>query len=342
MHLRFIIPLILLLTSCDLFSENREVTTFRGKTMGTVFNINVVNLPQDISAENLSAQIDEELKAFNDKLSNWQQDSEISLFNNSQNIDWVDASDELYTVLDESFYIHKLSNQTFDVTLAPLIDLWGFGYKQNDTIIPSDEAVVAALENVGMNKLLALNPTTKQIKKAKPAVNINLSAIAKGYGIDKLAMLLEKNGIEEYLVEIGGDLIAKGHNGEDKLWAVGIEKPDYQGKRIEELVMISQLGMATSGDYRNYVEKDGKRFSHIIDPVTGKPIVHNLASVTVFSDTAMRADALATAMMVLGVDAGLKVAEENKIAVFFLARDGVNFKSTSSSQYKQLKASAGK
>lgn len=342
MHLRFIIPLILLLTSCDLFSENREVTTFRGKTMGTVFNINVVNLPQDISAENLSAQIDEELKAFNDKLSNWQQDSEISLFNNSQNIDWVDASDELYTVLDESFYIHKLSNQTFDVTLAPLIDLWGFGYKQNDTIIPSDEAVVAALENVGMNKLLALNPTTKQIKKAKPGVNINLSAIAKGYGIDKLAMLLEKNGIEEYLVEIGGDLIAKGHNGEDKLWAVGIEKPDYQGKRIEELVMISQLGMATSGDYRNYVEKDGKRFSHIIDPVTGKPIVHNLASVTVFSDTAMRADALATAMMVLGVDAGLKVAEENKIAVFFLARDGVNFKSTSSSQYKQLKASAGK
>ena len=342
MQLRFVIPLILLLTSCDIFAENRVVTTLSGKTMGTVFHISVVDLPEAVSAENLSEQIEAELKAFNDKLSNWQQDSEISLFNASKNIDWIDASDELYIVLKESFYIHNLTKQTFDVTLAPLIDLWGFGWKQNDTIIPSDEAVVAALEYVGMNKFLELNPNTKQIKKHIPEVSINLSAIAKGYGIDVLAALLEKNGVEEYLVEIGGDLIAKGHNGEDKPWVVGIEKPDNDGKQIEELVMISHYGMATSGDYRNYIEKDGKRFSHIIDPVTGKPVTHNLASVTIFSDTAMRADALATAMMVLGVEAGMKIADKNNIAAYFLTRDGVKFKSTSSAQYKQLKAQAGK
>uniref|UniRef100_A0A2A4Z8A5 FAD:protein FMN transferase n=1 Tax=OCS116 cluster bacterium TaxID=2030921 RepID=A0A2A4Z8A5_9PROT len=342
MQLRFIIPLLLLLTSCDVFGQSRTVTTLSGKTMGTVFHISVIDLPEAVTAENLGAQIEAELKAFNDKLSNWQQDSEISKFNASGDVDWVDASDKFYTVMEESFYIHNLSEQTFDVTLAPLIDLWGFGWKQNDTIIPSDEAVIAALENVGMNKLLALNPTTKQIKKLKAEVSVNLSAIAKGYGIDVLAALLEKNGVKEYLVEIGGDLIAKGHNGEDKPWVVGIETPDNDGKQVEELVMISQYGMATSGDYRNYVEKDGKRFSHIIDPVTGKPVTHNLASVTIFSDSAMRADALATAMMVLGVEAGLKIADKNNIAAYFLTRDGATFKATSSAQYKQLKADAGK
>ncbi|PCI85544.1 MAG: thiamine biosynthesis protein ApbE [Hyphomicrobiales bacterium] len=342
MQLRFVIPLIMLLTSCDMFSDSRTVVTLSGKTMGTVFNISVINLPEAVSAEDLGDQIEAELIGFNDKLSNWQQDSEISMFNVSKDVGWVDASDEFYTVLEESFYIHQLSRHAFDVTVSPLIDLWGFGWKQNDTIIPSDEAVLEALQNVGMVKLIELNSTTRQVKKLKPDVNVNLSAVAKGYGIDVLAALLEKNGIKEYLVEIGGDLIVKGHNGDDKPWVVGIEKPDNDGKQVEELVMISQFGMATSGDYRNYIEKDGKRFSHIIDPVTGKPVTHNLASVTIFSDTAMRADALATAMMVLGLESGLEIANKNNIAAYFLTRDGVNFKATSSAQYKQLKADAGK
>lgn len=319
MRFMSLIALALALAGCNPFAADRQVSTFKGKTMGTTYQVKAINLPDTVTQAELHTAIEASLKQVNNNLSNWHKTSEVSSFNASPSTSWTPVSDDFKIVMKEAFRIHNESNGRFDVTLAPLINLWGFGPKKQ-TDLPDDGRVRQALLKVGMTRLLEFEANPPRLRKRASDVSVNLSAIAKGFGVDRIARTLRDHGIDEYLVEIGGDMVARGRNGKDELWQVGIETPDAISRSIQLIVPVSDFGLATSGDYRNFVMKDGKRYSHILDPVTGKPVTHELASVTVLAENAMRADGLATAILVLGTQNGMELANRLMLPVFFIIR----------------------
>jgi thiamine biosynthesis lipoprotein len=186
-------------------------------------------------------------------------------------------------------------------------------------IAPNDGEITDKLLKVGF-RFLHFDEKTKKVKKQNPELYLDLSGIAKGYAVDQVGLLLEKQGISNYMVEIGGELRLKGKNSKNKPWRIAIEKPSSDRQTIQKVLPLSDISLATSGDYRNFFEANGVRFSHTIDPRTGKPITHKLASITILSDTTMKADALATALMVLGADEGYRIAEEENIAALFIIK----------------------
>lgn len=317
--LRWLAPLSVLALAGCLFDDDPVVVRLSGETMGTTYNVTAIG--DDLSTEQLDAAVAETLVAVNAKMSNWDPASEVSTFSASAEIAAVAISSELATVMAAANQVHAQSEGRFDVTLGPLIDLWGFGPRKPEDPVPSDDAIAQALSSVGQARLLDLDAQAPTLAKADPAVGINLGAIAKGYGVDAVAETLQGFGIENYMVEIGGDLVTAGTNDKNEPWRIGIEKPETGAQAVQLVVPISDQGLATSGDYRNFFEHDGVRYSHILDPVTGRPITHNTTSVTVIAESAMLADAWATAMLVLGAETGSKVAETHKIAVFFISRD---------------------
>lgn len=298
-----------------------KVTALSGNTMGTTYNISAVGVPDTVSKEKLSSTVEAILADVNSKMSNWDKASEVSLLSASDASAPVPVSADFMTVMTAANEIHTRSEGMFDVTLGPLIELWGFGSRKPEDPIPADADIETALSFVGQTRVLTLDRGTSTISKSDPKVGVNLSAIAKGFGIDAVAAGLKDLGIDNYLVEIGGDLVTAGRNQHGEAWRIGIEKPEPGEKAIELVVKLAGKGLATSGDYRNFVERDGVRYSHIIDPVTGRPITHKTTSVTVVAENAMIADAWATAMLVLGAERGLKIAEANKIAIYVISRD---------------------
>lgn len=312
------LALLTALTGC-LFDKEPEVVRLSGETMGTTFNITAIGVDLDEAA--LATAVEETLAQVNAKMSNWDPNSEVSTFSASTSTDPVAVSEEFALVLAAANDVHGKTGGTFDVTLGPLIELWGFGPRKPEDPVPSDEDIETALGGVGQARLLTLDSAAGTLAKSDPAVGINLSAIAKGYGIDAVAGTLRKAGIEDYLVEIGGDLVAKGQNDKGEAWQIGIEKPEAGSQTVQLIVPLNDRGMASSGDYKNFFEQDGVRYSHIIDPVTGRPITHRTTSVTVLAENAMMADAWATAMLALGQEKGLALAEQHKLAVYFISRD---------------------
>lgn len=329
------LPVVLVLAGC-LFDAEHETLRVSGKTMGTTYHITVVDAPKGTTEDGLLDRIETVLADVNGKLSNWDPNSEVSLFNAAQSTDAVTISASFAQVLSVANDIHALSDGKFDVTLAPLIELWGFGPQKPGEPIPSDEDIAAALETVGQSTLLELNGTS--LRKARPDVTVNLSAIAKGFGVDQIAEALKTDGIDRFLVEIGGDLVTSGLNADDEPWTIGIERPDAGSRTVEEIVSLSGKGMATSGDYRNYFEEDGLRYSHIIDPTTGRPITHRTASVTVIADDAMTADAMATALLVVGRETAFAIAEKAGIAVLAIERVEGQFNTITSPAFDALTA----
>lgn len=330
----FFLPLMLLPLAACWPDKAPESLTISGKTMGTTYNVTVVDAPKDADADTLLAAIEAALADVNSKMNNWDPTSEVSQFSASTVTTPAPISADMVTVLTEANRIHDLVGGKFDVTLAPLINLWGFGPKKPGEPIPSDEEITAALEIVGQSDKLTLTDGT--LAKSLPGVSVNLSAIAKGYGVDRIGAALESAGVDRYLVEIGGDLAAKGLNAEDAPWSIGIERPDATRQTIEVIIPVSDLGMATSGDYRNYFEEDGVRYSHIIDPTTGRPVTHTTASVTVLADSAMTADGLATAMLVVGEEEAMRIAEAENLAVMTIIREGDAFVTTTSPAFDSL------
>jgi thiamine biosynthesis lipoprotein len=310
----------LTLSAC-MGDESANVVNLSGKTMGTTYNVTAVGVPDNLEQTDISDAVEAVLADVNAKLSNWDKNSEVSRFNGSSETSPAGVSGDFITVMTAANEVHSLSGGKFDVTLGPLIELWGFGPRKPEDPVPSDAAVEEALEFVGQSEMLTVDKAASTISKREPKVGINLSAIAKGYGIDAVAAKLKDLGIENYMVEIGGDLVTAGQNDKGEAWKIGIEKPEPGEQAVELIVSLKDKGLATSGDYRNFVEYDGIRYSHIIDPVTGKPITHWTTSVSVLADNAMMADAWATAMLVLGSEKGLDIAEANNIAVYFISRD---------------------
>ncbi|MEX0867575.1 MAG: FAD:protein FMN transferase, partial [Pirellulales bacterium] len=212
----------------------------------------------------------------------------------------------------------------FDVTVGSLVNLWNFGPEQYDERVPSDELLQQTARRVGDGLFEArLDPPA--LKKLHPGVYVDLSAIAKGYGVDVVADFLKNQEVAHYMVEIGGEVRTRDLRGDGQPWRMGIETPTDSGRGIQTVLHLSDAALATSGDYRNFFEIDGRRFSHVVDPRTGRPIEHGLASVSVIAEHCIDADAYATALMVLGPEAGYNWALSRDMAVLMIIRDGENF-----------------
>ncbi|MEM9734283.1 MAG: FAD:protein FMN transferase [Pseudomonadota bacterium] len=304
------------LAACKFEQDLLQVT---GSTMGTYYKVTAVGVPGSITQSKMGNLIEKSLGEANRRLSNWDANSEISQFNASQSTDNIVMSPVLAKVMNAAARVNELSLGRFDTTLTPLIELWGFGAKGPVGTKPSGAQIAAAMKQSGHQNNLSITANT--VKKKNPKAQVFLSAIGKGFGVDLIARSLESAGIQNYLIEIGGDLYAKGHNEKGQPWRVGVEIPRATGSGVMEIVGISNLGMASSGDYRNYFEQNGVRYSHLLDPITGMPISHHSASATVLAEDGMLADAWATAMLILGRKEGMKIADENNIAVMFIDRD---------------------
>lgn len=309
----------------------------QGETMGTTYNITVVldegeEIDQQ-AAEQLGAEVDGLLSVFNQIASTYIENSELNQLNRLPVGAPVTISHTLHELLLLSLEVSWLSNGGFDITVAPLVNLWGFGPdKSNAGTVPSAEQIAAAKKQTGF-KHIQLDMLDPEIEK-RASIKMDLSAIAKGFAVDQIASLLERRGYQRFLVEVGGELRLKGLNPAGNQWRLAIEKPDPMGRSIAQIISVSDQAVATSGDYRNYFEKDGKRYSHTIDPRTGYPIAHNLASVTVIADTAGFADGMATALNVLGEKEALAVAEDLELAAFLIVKTSDGFKTLHSTAFE--------
>jgi len=297
--------------------------------MGTYFKVTVRSLPPSIHEDELKASIEKLLEKVNAQMSTYIPESEISRFNQYEKTDWFPVSSETALVVNEALKIHYLTQEAFDITIGPLVNLWGFGPPGRKGEIPNQEKVNIALKTVGSRHLQSrLNPPS--LKKDIADLYLDLSGIAKGFGVDHLAEYLESIGITDFLVDIGGEMKTSGHKGNGLPWKIAIERPVIDKQEIQKIINLTNHAVATSGDYRNYFEKDDQRYSHEINPKTGRPVQHRLASVTVLDSSCMRADALATALMVLGPQEGYRLAQREKLAVLFIVKgkDGFFEKAT--------------
>jgi len=314
-----------LLTACSKQAEDVNKVTevlLQGNTMGTTYHVKIVATEQQIKNKKVHEDIDVLLKQVNQEMSTYIPDSELSRFNKSTSTKPVEISEGLRRVIAESIRLGKLSGGKLDVTVGPLVNLWGFGPDLRPDKIPSPEVEAAARKRIGLEKL-SLNGN--MLRKATPDLYVDLSTTAKGYGVDKVAELIEAKGFTNYLVEIGGEMRLKGFKHTGELWAVAVEKPISEERSVQQIIIPKDNAIATSGDYRNYFEIDGQRFSHIIDPQTGKPINHKLVSVTVIAPSSMTADGLSTTLMVMGEAKGLTFANEHDIAALFISKSEHGF-----------------
>ncbi len=318
MHLVFELMMFALLATPGGTHSSLSV---QGETMGTTYMVRVEGESLQFTEASLKTAIDERLVRINKLMSTYDPESELSRFNTSENTDWFEVSPETVVVVDKALEISKLSQGAFDPTVGKLVRLWSFGSGARVYEPPSDEVISEALKSVGW-ELVEVRTAPPSLKKQHANVELDLSAIAKGYGVDQVAVLLESQQVESYMVEIGGEVRAKGSiNGHP--WRIGIERPEAlnMNRQLESKVELDNQALATSGDYRNYFEKDGIKYSHTINPRTGKPVTHALASVSVVAEDCMTADALATTLMVLGPDQGLAFSNEQNVSAYFLSRN---------------------
>jgi len=319
---------IILLLVCSLFamvgcSESREQVHLTGSTMGTTYNIKFIQGDGIPSAEKLQSDIDGLLEQVNNQMSTYRKTSELSEFNQYKGADSFVVSADTASVIKEAIRLNKLTLGALDVTVGPLVNLWGFGPEARPDVVPTDEELSARRLNVGIQHLSLQG---NSLRKDIPNLYVDLSTIAKGWGVDVVAHYIESQGVKNYMVEIGGEMRLKGKNHENVGWRIAIEKPDVDERAVQEIISPGNMAVATSGDYRNYFERDGIRYSHIINPETGKPINHKVVSVTVLHASCMTADGLATGLMVLGENVGIKVANENNFAVFMVVKTDNGFK----------------
>ena len=326
-----------LVTACGAGSGENPAVSFSGATMGTNYAVKAVHVPPDVDTDQLKTAIDGVLKRINDRMSTYDRNSELSRFNQSRSIDWVSVSSSLLMVMREALRVSELSEGAFDVTVGPAVNLWGFGPGPARGRIPSVAQIQMAVAKVGYERL-HVRDSPPAIRKDDPDLYVDLSAIAKGYGVDQVANHLEREGIHNYLVEVGGELRVKGQKAPGTPWRIGIEKPTPTARMVEAILPMREGAVATSGDYRNFFEAEGERFTHEIDPRTGRPVTHQLASVTVVSSSAMYADAMATALMILGPESGYQLAERENLAAFFLVKTGNGFRELSTPAFREYLA----
>lgn len=325
------------LTGCQ---KDPEVVSLMGKTMGTTYHIKYIddgNL--NLDKDKAHAKIEMVLKDVNAKMSTYDKNSELSRFNQFTEVNRpVEISTDLATVIREAIRLNQVTEGALDVTVGPVVNLWGFGPEKRPERQPTAEQLAERQAWVGIDKLKLTQREGKfYLEKSVPQLYVDLSSIAKGFGVDLVAETLEQVGAKDYMVEIGGEIRAKGKNIEGKDWQIAIEKPSFDGSRsVEQVIGLKDLAMATSGNYRIYFEENGQRFAHEIDPKTGYPIQHHLASITVLHPSTMTADGLSTGLFVLGEEKALEVAEKEQIPVYLIIKTENGFETKMSSTFSAL------
>lgn len=293
---------------------------FEGDAMGTTYHVTLTALPDRVSRAEVQAVIDEVLDDADAHLSTWRDDSEISRFNSLASVDWVPVSDDLRSVLGEAQRVAGETQGAFDVTVAPIVDLWGFGRDTRAPVhAPSAQQLHDARDNVG-RALLEVQEQPPAIRKRREGVRVDVAGIAPGFAVDRIAERLRRLRVKDALVELGGEVRAWGRNPDGVPWIVAVEAPVAGERRVYALVQLDGQSISTSGDYRDFRLVDGTRVSHTIDPRTGLPVDRGLASVSVVHPSAMTADAYATALIVLGPGPGLRFATEHHLAALLLER----------------------
>jgi thiamine biosynthesis lipoprotein len=318
-------------------------TELKGSIQGTTYHIKMVLDGIEVTPEQVKGDVEAVFRTVDEKLSNWRPDSEISKLNDLKTTDWLPASPEIVKLVEIARSVHEKSQGCYDLTVKPLFDLWGFS--KHEDRVPSQAEIDATLRHVGLGKL-ELDPAGHRLRKQDPELRIDLGSIAQGYTVGAVAEHLERRGIHHYLAEIGGEMKVKGTKADGSPWRVAIEKPTPFVREVQRVLDVhEQAGAAvmTSGTYRNFFESGGKTYSHILDPHTGRPVTHNLLSVTVLHENPTLADAWSTALLCVGEVEGYRIAEAEQLKALFIYRDGNELKEKMSTAFASApgRAAAG-
>jgi thiamine biosynthesis lipoprotein len=316
----------------------RHTTEFRGLTMGGTFSVKVVTARDELESTGFG-DLDRALRATLDRInrlmSTWDPDSELSRFNRWTSLEPFAVSPETLEVFKWSVDVATLTGGALDVTIGPLVDAWGFGPAGARSAAPTDDEIARLRDAMGPHRI-ELDPPASTVRKTRPDVRCDLSSIVPGYAADRLWMELADRGFADFLIDVGGEVRTRGRNESGAAWQVAIERPDPQGGAIQRLVPVSNLAITTAGDYRKYREVDGRRVAHILDPRTGRPLAHRLASVTVIDTLAVRADAFDTALMVLGSEDGMALATKLNLAALFIERTDDGFAERATPRFEAI------
>jgi len=328
-------------------SDSAELVGFDGRVMGTSYSVrlglqpteqrrsshsptqlthnNKQTLGSDHQIEGLAQQVHSILLNVDKRMSTWRDTSELSAFNNRLDRNWHTLSSDTLTVVDRSLQVSKQSLGAFDVSVGPLVDLWGFGATSryaNSALgfhKPSNSDVTNCLQHVGYDAI-EIDHTQGTVRKHNSGAKLDLSGIAKGFAVDKVTEYLDELGYKNYLVELGGELRARGRRANTQNWRVAVERPDTARRDVLRVLNLHDSAIATSGDYRNFFMDGGQRYSHSIDPRNGYPVNHNLISVSVIANSTILADAISTAMIIMGPELAPAYAEQHNLAAHFVLK----------------------
>jgi thiamine biosynthesis lipoprotein len=308
----------------------------QGETMGTTYSVRVDSAVRPLSEADLALQVQELLDDINARMSTYVDASEVSVLNAAEPTVSVPLSDDTFFVLQSAIFLAESADGAFDPTVGALVNAWGFG-PVNPSTAPSDFEIETLRSHTGIDKL-ELNGDERSVRKIDPEARVDLSAIAKGYAVDKIGDLLVELGLTSFMAEIGGEVLVGEAKRDGSPWRIGVEKPDVGAQHLQRTVPLESLAMATSGNYRNFYVMEGRTLGHTIDPRDGQPVDHNGASVTVVHESCMMADGFATTLMVMGPDEGLAWAEDNGIAALFVVQDGEALVERMTSEFERIAA----
>jgi FAD:protein FMN transferase len=311
-----LLVLILWLASCTRAPLHLSLS---GPTMGTGYVVKVAELPAGVGEPQIRDRIDAVLARIDRSMSGYRTDSELARFNASSSTDWIAVSSDLAKVVAAALQVSEQSAGVLDITVSPLVEMWGFGSQGPRSDIPSEQEIVRARSGVGFRKL-HVRQSPPALRKDDPALTVDLNAVAPGYAVDLLAAELTRLSLADFMIDIGGEVRVSGRNEHGRSWRIAVERPVDGEPQPYVILELTDQAVSTSGDYRHYDVRAGRRFSHTIDPRTGRPIEHELAAVIVVSSTAVEADAWATAFNVLGEEAGYALAASREMPVMFLSR----------------------
>lgn len=316
-HLATLIVAVLCCAACAPQPSSERIV---GETMGTTFDVTVTRTPEGIRRSDLESTIDAVLTDVNRHLSTYDPVSEISRFNANPGSDWIPVSATLLDAVVQSAQVSLATGGAFDITVGPIVRAWGFGSAADDAASPPGSAQIQELRAAAGHDKLEARTDPPALRKAMSALQIDVDGIAPGMAVDRIAERFEALGIRDYLVELGGEVRARGRSPAGRAWRVAVETPAAGERRPYALLELDGFAVSTSGDYRDFRDAEGRRISHTIDPRTAAPATHRLTSVTVVHTSTAMADAFSTALMVLGPEEGMAAARRLGLAALFIER----------------------
>ncbi len=307
-------------------ADDEMVTELEGTVFGTFFHITLPGEWPEVELEAIRDDVRQALDHVDSRMSTYREDSDLNRLNQAPEGEWVELPESVLELMRISREVADHTRGGFDITVGGLVNLWGFGPEGRPTRIPDTADLEQALAATGIGRL-ELDTESRRARRQADFF-VDLSGIAKGHGVDAVGQVLEQHGVAHFLINIGGDVLAGGRRSAQRPWRIGVEQPDRGD--VPLAVPLENMAVTTSGDYRNFFEHNGERFSHIIDPRTGRPVAHGLASVTVLHPSTTWADAYATGLLVLGPGQAMAVAEEHGLKIILITRSDDGFRTEKS------------